>query len=757
MVNKKLHLVALFVAFLGLAVVGTALAMPQTALAQGGVGSGGSGGGCGNGCGGAPHTNNGYGWYRFSSSGAGGPADLRNGGSYANVAATCRNTGNDSVVAFIVLRPNRLVTSGSIYDYRAGTYGTYTDYNGNDGGNWLPYAFAQGLYSTLPGSITGGYTFGSNVAWFCYNFSPPPPPPPAQWHVEGVTYIQNGPTANMNLATNGTVGAKPGDRLHWFHDLRNFGPNNMDRNIYYEVAKTGFTNGWNATIQPNGNASGPASTTFVQLYSPYQPYATYDVQQSDVGNTLCQRIQWISHSWNDGSAGANGFACAAVPHSYALYPEISNITDGATTESSVGTVPLTARVTNTGDTKSHDNIQWQITQVKYAPGAAINNKGGGVSGAYPCLYFTGNSQCTSGGSGTEAAGYAYHQTIGYNGNGTVGDEPAGTRICFAMSIIRNSSTSTEWRHSQLYCMVVAKKPKVQVLGGDLTVGRGTGVVSNVATSSSRLTSGLVYGSWAEYGIIPSGTVRGMASGAGYVGGNAATSLCSLSILTFSNNTSGSCNDNNIGRYANPTAAPNVATRFITSASTPNITAPSVNIMGNNMSGLYRSNNANLTVGGGADIPAGRWVVINAPNTTVTIASNIRYTTGAIPNINTIPQVVIIAKNIIISDAVTNVDSWLFATGTGADGRLNTCGAGGVAETTTITASNCNQKLTINGPVVTNHLLLRRTAGSGVGPQAGDPAEVFNLRADAYLWAASRSTNTTSRVPTVSTKELPPRF
>jgi len=50
----------------------------------------------------------------------------------------------------------------------------------------------------------------------------------------------------------------------------------------------------------------------------------------------------------------------------------------------------------------------------------------------------------------------------------------------------------------------------------------------------------------------------------------------------------------------------------------------------------------------------------------------------------------------------------------------------------------------------------RTAGSGVGVAIGDPAEVFNLRGDAYLWATAYSSNS-DRLSTVSTKELPPRF
>jgi hypothetical protein len=430
-------------------------------------------------------------------------------------------------------------------------------------------------------------------------------------------------------------------------------------------------------------------------------------------------------------------------------------------ESAAGSIPVSARVINTGETRSHPNIQWQVTQVKYAPSATINNKAGGVNGKNPCSYFTGSLQCsaTTSGSGTEVDGYGYRATEEYNAIGNLADEPGGTRICFAMSIKRNASTSTEWRHSQLYCLSVGKKPKVHVLGSDLIVGRGSGVTSNVVTSNSRTASGNVFGSWAEYGIVASGTVLRMASGSGYVSGSVATTLCSLSVLTFSNTaTSGSCNENAVGRYATPNIASTIANRYLTTSSTVDLSGSAAI---DDLSGLYKSTSASLAISGG-NVPDKRWIVINAPNTTVTINSNITYTTGLISNIHNIPQVVIIAKNIIISDEVTNLDAWLVASGTGADGRINTCGAGGsgaelVTETSPLTLSVCDKKLTINGPVSTNHLIMRRTAGAGVGAQAGEPAEVFNLRADAYLWAAAHSGDTTSRMSTVSTKELPPRF
>jgi len=307
-----------------------------------------------------------------------------------------------------------------------------------------------------------------------------------------------------------------------------------------------------------------------------------------------------------------------------------------------------------------------------------------------------------------------------------------------------------------------------VLGGDLIVGRATpynpAAVSNVVTSTSSapaVSTGLYHGSWAEYAIIPSGKVTGMASASMYAGGSTDNGLCALSLLTIANNVKPNCDKDRVGGYTSGSSAPNIASRFTVSAPTL-IGGASVDIRNLAPSLVHgtAATQANLTLTSSSPFPAGRWVVINAPNTTVTIGSNIDYTTGALSGISDIPQVVIIAKNIIIADSVTNVDAWLVATGSGADGIINTCGAGGVTQATLPNATQCGARLNVNGPVLANHLILRRTAGAdasaGAGAQPGDPAEVFNLRADAYVWSSSYSPGT-GRIPTVNTVELPPRF
>ncbi|MET0980043.1 MAG: hypothetical protein ABWX90_02205, partial [Candidatus Saccharimonadales bacterium] len=121
-------------------------------------------------------------------------------------------------------------------------------------------------------------------------------------------------------------------------------------------------------------------------------------------------------------------------------------------------------------------------------------------------------------------------------------------------------------------------------------------------------------------------------------------------------------------------------------------------------------------------------------------------------ISQVPQVIIIARNINITNAATQIDAWLLTTG--ATGAINTCSDR--ALTAPLNATVCNNQLTVNGPVVTEHLHLRRTAGSDTAADAGRPAEVFNLRPDAYLWAQARASQA-GKAQTVYSVELPPRF
>ena len=278
------------------------------------------------------------------------------------------------------------------------------------------------------------------------------------------------------------------------------------------------------------------------------------------------------------------------------------------------------------------------------------------------------------------------------------------------------------------------------------------------TAKALATADRTYGSWTEYGMAPAGTVTGMASAAGFANGALNGALCpSKSLLTFSNigatPVNSACNESVLGGYAVASASPfaAISTRFTPSAGVP-VLSGTVDIASLQSDRVYQAN-SNITLTSTGNIPKGKWVVIKALNNNVTINSNITYTNEALNRVSELPQVVIMANNITINRGVSRVDSWLLAQGTGTNGALKTCD---VTNQSDLTSRICETRLRINGPVIANRLLLYRTGGAEPGNQSGVPAEIFNIRPDAYLWATEFASST-GRLPTVSTKELPPRF
>lgn len=552
-----------------------------------------------------------------------------------------------------------------------------------------------------------------------------------------------------------------------------------DRDIYAIDISTSYLSGMSGNQLYRGRM--PASGNFAwtsegsRLYgwldvsgaaicnaSHYSTGRAYQTIYVDIYRRQQQRDIWGGVTYNSPTGATEtvpvNISRACPMYNFDLSPAISVSPDAAEAGANVNVAPT---VNNTGATAS-TGVNWQVSQFRVPVGSAI--PGGGTNGNNPAAHYGyGATVANPNGSGNQAFP---------TGNSPVGDGirvlPAtpnvGDRICYALSIQPVRHDNGSWRHSAPDCVVISKKPKVQVLGGDLIVGRASALnpatTSRVDTSITGIGS-TYYGSWVEYSIVPSGAVFNMGSGSSYVGGAPSNDLCSNSYLTFSNATTGTCNASQIGNYTHNSTAPNVAQRFPTAGANPiGSGTATVNTMA---TGRHTTNATSLTVNASGSVPAGKWVAINAPNATVTITSDINYVTSdpaapgsPLTSIGQIPQVVIIASNIIIADNVRNVDAWLVANGTGANGRVNTCGAGGVTETTVLHSGRCTNKLTVNGPVIANHLIMRRTAGAGPAAASGDPAEVFNLRADAYIWLNSYSLGS-GRLPTISTTELPPRF
>jgi hypothetical protein len=834
---------------IGLAFILSMISQPSV-YAGGGIGSGGSGGSGSSGPG-VPYSSKGWGWYNYSANDGVAPAGFNQGGPWSTVSQTCRNVGADRVIAFIVLKQSGTdASTGVVYDYHSSWDG-WQGYKGGSGGDWLPTSTAEAKYNSITGVDKTGFTWGSDVAWFCYSSNP-------QWSLSASS------TADRSTAI-------PGDTIHWTHTLRNDGPSATTTMIHSNLGITGFSNGrggpgeWSA-----GNTGSGAGVGTIRNLT---DYATYTVQENDLGNTLCEKVQydpanssgardgrgnnscvsvpriwnltvgstirgpdsngnltwthtvhnngptttsnityhyqnrgdWSNTSgpdsnssisnqqtvtftstyhiedsdldknlcratsanpvaWNNGSWTESSAACYHVPYNYTLTPGVSVDLSGVVeTNASFSVTPL---VTNSGPTASR-NTQWQLTQIIVQPGSAIPNSAGGNSGNAPCgSFFQGlGASCSTVKSGSAVFDKNSRFQSGNQPSAyltTAGDLTAGTRVCYAFSVQPRSSGDSQWAHSAPACLIIGKKPKVQFWGGDLLVG---GLVNTSSSVKNVGGTNTTFGSWDEYGIFSLGTNTGMASGSAFAGSGLknVNSACDYSSLSFTNAGNSSCTPSTtIGNYTLPSVLPNVASGFSSSGVAIGDTIVPNNLLAG--PGLFIGTRAGDLTINASQLDPGKSVILKVSGT-VTITGNQTYNNdnnGAkYTSILQLPQLVIIADRIIIKDTVSNIDAWLVAVG--SNGILDTCSinaSDAVSYTLSgdnrLTTNKCNTLLTVNGPVIAQHLWLRRTAGSEPGGASGDPGEIFNLRADAYLWADARATSS-GRIQTVYTTELPPRF
>lgn len=715
--------------------------VPATSKDVHATGAVGGAGGAGGGSGGA-QTRNGWGWYNFSVTGSPKrPQGFRNGSSWSSVSNICKGVGADRVIAFIVLTEfGNDANKGVVYDYKS-SWDSFS--NHRSGGDWLSTPYAKGLYDSIKASDKLGYTWGSNVAWFCYS------PTPTKWT------ISTSSTADKTTA-------KPGDAIKWTHTVKNDGPAKTNKYVTYHYQNRDGLGGGSG---PDGTLTSGGASGATKIFN-----STYTVTGGDLGKTLCRATSASPKAWNNAGWIESISACVNILYDYSLKPHTSvNPNDVVEPPSSIEVTPS---IENIGKTKSKDT-EWEVTRIVVDPGEVVPNKAGGTSSASPCgLYFSaGGSKCSNISKGKSVFKISGDVLSGDKINmnkDNIGDLPIGSQVCYAFSVKPYDQSNNVWRHSAPVCVVVGKKPKVQVWGGDLIAGRAiigmTGSVAkaNIQTSMSiKNISGksIYFGSWVEYGAQASGVITGLGSGAAYAGSSGLKNAtnCKVNPLTFANAINNICNDSvSFGGYVNSQAIADVAASFQVTSSTKKLgSSPSINLSNSSYKSIQTATgDINIT---GGTVKAGRWFVLNAPKANVTISGNIKYTSGKISSIYDIPQVVIIAKNINIKGNVTNVDAWLIAKGStvSTNGEINTCSD--VYKTAPLSGSICNKKLVVNGPVMASKLYLRRTAGAGSnGSKDGDPAEVFNLRPDAYMWAYIRSIGS-SRAQTVYSTELPPRL
>lgn len=497
--------------------------------------------------------------------------------------------------------------------------------------------------------------------------------------------------------------AEPGQNIIWDHTVSNSSGFATDKsvNVYYKGSGSRQSLG---SIN-SGFASG-STKTYTSNYS--------GASQSNVGEysegskKLCRKTQVDPWSWQVTSPtySESAPACVWVPYKYDLVPSTSAGSSDVVEQGS--SITVNYGVKNGGKTISREST-WQLKGSVTAPDGSI------LSNYIPAS-----------GSGKTFSNIGNYEEMGPYSQSIAGDYSVGTKICFTLSVTpRSNDNGSTITSSPPTCFTVGKKPKVQIWGGDLRSE------SKVQTSTSIKTisgSNYTFGSWIEYGIFTPKTITGTGSGSAYSGaGLSGNNFCDASRLSFANK---DCGGGTAGGYPDVHSMPDVAASFPASVSV-GMASP---ISGNTISAV--------TIG------KGQWAVVKYAGT-VKITGDIRYSNETLSSLSDIPQLVIIADNIDISGNVTNIDAWLIA----KNGSINTCSD--VATSANLSASICQNPLKVNGPVMAKTLYLRRTAGSDPG-STGDPAEIFNLRADAYLWLAANSIGN-NRIQTIYTTELPPRF
>ncbi|MBQ3348019.1 hypothetical protein IJG90_00640 [Candidatus Saccharibacteria bacterium] len=380
---------------------------------------------------------------------------------------------------------------------------------------------------------------------------------------------------------------------------------------------------------------------------------------------------------------------------------------------------------------------------------------------------------------------------GMAGTYNVFDASAGDYMCFVLSVypassgtdkMMQSSGDDRWFISAPKCVRIAKKPSVQVWGGNVY---SNGDMSSYVSQKHNLyqisrynptSSGVnSFGSWVEEGILANGTITGVASGAAMgrngtssVYGTTSYDFCTnqiaLTIANYSTRRVQCGNNSTNGGNANIYLLTNLRTALVDYLLPSNLTdigTSSVylssdtgyeieNSTGRNMRYVYR--NGGFSISGGY-VNANELKVVKI-NGNVSINGSIKYSEDTVlSSIWQAPKAVIYASgNIYISCNVSQVDAILIAGGT-----VYTCDTYSGSDGSSGAGYRSNQ-LKINGVVIANKVELGRTYGAAVGDKSGEPAEIFNYDTSGLLWEYSMSSaGESGTMTTVYVHELAPRY
>ena len=557
---------------------------------------------------------------------------------------------------------------------------------------------------------------------------------------------------------------RPGEKVTFIHKINATGSPGTIRwtgNPSREGAEGG------TGIPPVRNRAGRGASTVLDI----------DPSTPD-GAKFCYTTS-VSPINKSGGEATSEKACATVVSSpYNLVPSVS--LDKKSPAEPGEPIDISFNVENRDSVDDSASVDWQTYGIKVNPGVAVAPI---ISGD---LRTNSSAEAMTDALGGDANAELFDvdkhkntQTFAPNATTKVAGEtfqvpnstPIGTKYCFVTWVTKPTHTpQPENKYSLATCINVGKKSRVNVYGGDMIVGRkfsGDVVAPSLLNSSiqtsltSRTDLNRTFGSWTEYDAYAPGEINGFATASGLQGGAATSRQEDWSKLTFVN-TAGK-----FGTFTGSStigAIPDTARSLVKNlpvARTLENTESSLSINESSPAGQYIKPTGNLTLNA-SQLGSGKTVSVYVPNGTLTINGNIAYPNSPMNSLDLLSQMVVIAKNITINESVTSIDAWLVARQLdpgGSDeegedaskvGTVKTCNIEGK-----LTINTCNRPLSINGPVMANQLLLRRTGGEVTATEA-QPAEVFNLRADTYLWIYNQSKES-SRAVTTYVRELPVRF
>lgn len=338
--------------------------------------------------------------------------------------------------------------------------------------------------------------------------------------------------------------------------------------------------------------------------------------------------------------------------------------------------------------------------------------------------------------------------------------PIGTQYCYIMSVNSWEYDSSGWRHSRPSCVAIVKHPKVNFQNGDVRAGRtflaNSGTCEAINTPGAKITTshtnigGTTYASRVQYGAFATDSITSFLSG-GYQGSSASTFLGEGNRLTFGNRNSDDVQSLGNFSYNSLCVGEDYFAKARTGATVDNSASFNLSTKNGKIS-TNRSGIITLSANGG--IPKGRDITLYAsnPSSALVIDSPIVYDQNGYSsgNLAELPRLTIVTEGaVILTNNATQVDARIVSKKT-----LYTCNI----SPNQLTISQCNNPLTINGPVAVKQLALRRTGGAQ-NPGYGAPAEIFNLRPDQILnsYVSSSSGGNEGQARTVFEKDLPPRY